>query len=453
MPKITNWGTSIESNPAVITEAGSIDDIVAVMKDKETYPSPVRAIGSNHSTTRCGVADSGTVLLMKRMNRIIEIDTEKMTVTAEPGAMYIDVAYALREKGLQFYVNVELGNLSLGSACCGGTKDASMPGEFGQVCSYAIAFKLVLPDGSIRIVDESEPELLQLTRSSYGLFGVVAEVTFKVRKHVGMRTHHKSYRIDDFARELPAIIARGESMMLYLFPFRNKVTVEFREYTDISETSKRWIWRLRNWVWKTMAPTVGYILVKIIPFKGLRYALVDGFNAILAFMLNNLVRGSATSAADQIIRYPETSGISRYTFSIWAFQEENYPEIVKKYFTFCRDYYKKTGYRCNMLNVGYRIFTDTSSLFSYSYHGNVMTLDPVSTGNPGWLEFIDAYNAFCSELGGIPLFNQTRAIRPDQAQKAFGEQLTRFNDARKTFDPDDRLLNAYFRAQLGLAPA
>jgi hypothetical protein len=36
-----------------------------------------------------------------------------------------------------------------------------------------------------------------------------------------------------------------------------------------------------------------------------------------------------------------------------------------------------------MMHVGYRINKDTSSLFSYTFAGNVMTFDPVTTGDAG----------------------------------------------------------------------
>ncbi|MEI9973767.1 MAG: hypothetical protein WDO73_17965 [Ignavibacteriota bacterium] len=55
-----------------------------------------------------------------------------------------------------------------------------------------------------------------------------------------------------------------------------------------------------------------------------------------------------------------------------------------------------------MLYVGYYVAKDQNSLLSYSYDGNVMTIDPISTANPGWNDFLVAYNQFCSEGGGIP---------------------------------------------------
>ena len=179
-------------------EVRTVDEIVAIVKDTEHYPSPVRAVGSNHSTTACGTADDGTLIVTRNMDRIIDIG--KDTVTVQAGALYIDVNTELRKHGLQFFVNVELGNLTIGSACCGGTKDASMAGEFGQIASYAVGIKMVLPNGDLFEVDESDPELLQVARSSYGLFGIVYEATFRVRKLAAMEVHHEALHLPGVLR-------------------------------------------------------------------------------------------------------------------------------------------------------------------------------------------------------------------------------------------------------------
>lgn len=440
---VQNWVGDILSFPRVVTEARSVEDIVAVMKDSERYPSPVRAIGSNHSTTQCGIADNGTVLKMKSMNRILNIG--KDTVTVEAGALYIDVAKELQKHKLQFHVNVELGNLTMGSAACGGTKDASMPGEFGQVCSYCIGMKLVTPSGELLEVTEKEPELLQVMRSSYGLLGIIYEVTFKVRPLTPMSVENITYDIKDFVDRFPSLKARGESMMFYFDPFQDKVTVEYRRYTEGRISLNRLPWRIRNWSWKTAAPLYGFYLTTYIPFQPLRNVLLDSFNTLIHIVLSKVVKGTHTNPSDQIIRYPDVGNNSKYTFSIWGFPEDKYSSILLAYFDFCKDYYKKYGYRCNMLNVGYYINKDTSSLFSYSYNDTVMSLDPVSTGNPGWESFIDAYNNFCSEHGDTPLFNQSRGIRRYQVALAFGERIAKFMEHQKRYDPEDRLLNEYFK--------
>ena len=233
-------------------------------------------------------------------------------------------------------------------------------------------------------------------------------------------------------------------MMLYLNPFLNKVTVEFRKYHSERLSSNHRAWKLRNLAWKTVAPGFAYWMTTLVPFKPLRYLILENFNRCVQLALIYLVSSSNTVPTDQIIRYPHKSGRSKYTFSIWAFSEESYLPILRSYFAFCRDYYREKGFRCDLVNVGYRISADTSSLFSYSFHGPVMTFDPVSTGARGWDDFLVAYNEFCSENGGIPLFNQTKWLNRELVRRAFGDRIDSFRSYRKRFDPEDRLLNEYF---------
>src|ERR1019366_3209072 len=161
---VTNWFGNITSHPAVIVEVSSVADIIAVLKNPSQYPSPARAVGSNHSTSPCGAADGGTLIKMSRMNAILDITGD--TGAPQAGALYIDIAQELEKRQLQFYVNTEIGSLSAGSAACCGTKDASMPGEYGQVNSYIKNIKMVLPSGDLLEVGDDDPVLLQKVRSS-----------------------------------------------------------------------------------------------------------------------------------------------------------------------------------------------------------------------------------------------------------------------------------------------
>src|SRR5436190_5338831 len=109
-PQITNWFGDLISHPKVVVEANSKEDIIAVLKNPGKYPSPVRAVASNHSTSPCGAADGGTLIKMSKMNAILEITGD--TVTAQAGAIYIDIAQELEKHQRQFYVNTEIGSLS-----------------------------------------------------------------------------------------------------------------------------------------------------------------------------------------------------------------------------------------------------------------------------------------------------------------------------------------------------
>jgi FAD/FMN-containing dehydrogenase len=305
---------------------------------------------------------------------------------------------------------------------------------------------MVLPSGELLTVTDDQPELMRKVRSSYGMFGVIYEVTYRIRPLLPMAVHHKTFQTAEFVKALPELKALGYSMMFYLFPFDDQVTVEFRKYNPAAQGEpERHQWALRNYLWGTSGPRFAHDAEQDIEDPKVRYQMVDSFNALWRWKLENLIRSDYTSPPDQIIRYPPVSNESRYTFSLFAFPEEIYPTVLPACFQFCRDYYQQQKYRSNMLCVGYRIEQDQQALLSYSHDGAVMTFDPVSTGNPGWKTFLDAFNVFCGDRGGIPLFNQTYGITRALAWKAFGDRLKDFEETRKSFDPGGRLLNDYFR--------
>lgn len=440
---VTNWFGDLVSHPNAVAAASTVDDIIAILKNPTQYPSPVRAIGSNHSTERCGVADGGTVVKMSGMNRILDVSNN--TVTVQAGAIYIDIANEIQKQGQQFYVNTEIGNITAGSAACCGTKDASMPGEMGQVGSYVSRIKMVLPSGDLLEVTDDQPDLMQKVRSSYGTFGIVYEVTFRVRQIQPLAVHHETFHLADFTAKFPSLLAGGDSLMFYLFPYDDLVTVEFRHYNPgASGEVNRVVWPLRNYLWATAGPAVCAQASAEIGNADIRNGVLDSFNALWRLKLENLIKSDNTLANEQIIRYPSNSN-SKYTFSFWAFPEQTYPAALTEFFQFAQNYLKSTGYRINMLCVGYRVARDQSSLLSYSYDGNMITIDPVSTANPGWTTFLAAYNQFCSDHGGVPLMNQTPGLTRPMVQKALGVRLQSFAQARETFDPGGRLLNDYFR--------
>lgn len=448
-PRVTSWFGDFYSQPRVLVKPTKVEEIVEVLKNPDKYPSPVRAVGSVHSVTRCTVADGGTMIDMTGLNRIVQIGAD--TVTVQGGALYIDVAKELQKHNLQFYVNIELGNMTIGSGACCGTKDGSFPGQFGQVNAYVTSIKLVTPAGELmEITEEKDPELLQAMRSSYGLLGIVYEATLRVRPVRPLIIENITYSLEVFEKSLPSLLQRGDAMMFYMSPYLDRITVEFTRFGEESrQAPSRWGWKLRNEVWKTWGPGFSHLCTKYITSPKLRYFLIDTSHRLQQWTLSNVVKSSNTLASDQLIRYPHRGGIGKYTFSLWGFPEETYGPILRAYAEFCRDYFKRTGYRTDVFDVGYRVGKDQNSLLSYCYDGTVITIDPVSTGAEGWNEFLMAYNEFCSKNGGSPLFNQTPLLTREQVKKALGARLEKFVTYRKKFDPTDRMLTPYFRELLG----
>src|ERR1700737_2065094 len=80
---VENYDGSITSRPRQLVYAESVEQIQSILRNPRDFPSPVRAMGSNHSVTPCASSD-GTIIKMSRMNRVLGIDRKNMTITAKP---------------------------------------------------------------------------------------------------------------------------------------------------------------------------------------------------------------------------------------------------------------------------------------------------------------------------------------------------------------------------------
>ncbi|MGI9403290.1 MAG: FAD-binding oxidoreductase [Hyphomicrobium sp.] len=450
---VSNWDHGVTYRPTVIVRPRSVDDVVRVVSDTQTYPSPVRAVGKLHSPAPCSADNGGTMLDMTNMTRILEIGLD--FVTAEAGALYIDVAEELARHDRQFHINTEIGTVTLGAVACAATKDSSLIGssQYGQVSSFVSGVKVVKPDGTVCSFTEDEhAEEMRLLRLSYGLLGVVVEVTLKTQPITALFAEHRQYSLAEIRAAVPDLIAQDYALMMYFYPFADCVVLEVRREEPAAKPTSNGGWWIRNAFWRKLGPLFALSIRRISPTAYIEHSLIRFYDRLMRHGMCWFVGGKLTTPHAQIIRHVDDPGDNKFVFSMWSFDEDGYFDTLEAYFHFCKEYAEQTGYRCNLPAVGYRIVQDRNALLSYTHDSDALSIDPVSTGGPEWEEFLKAFNAFCSERDGHPLFNQTKHLTAAQARKAYGKRLEEFARARAKWDPEDRLLSGYFTELLEGAP-
>jgi FAD/FMN-containing dehydrogenase len=445
--RLTNYDGSIPINPKQLVAPTSVAEIQSIVRDTVTYPSPVRAMGSFHSLTPCAASD-GTMVDMKQMKEILSIDPVGMTITAQAGLQLIEASRALREQNLQFMLNIEIGNMTLGSGACCHTKDGLDGIELGQVCSYVTAMKWVAPNGELREASEtSDPELLRVMRTSYGLLGIIYEVTYRIKAIEAVHFTYLPRPADELTQaEVDEILAESEGLVCWtvnrkaVFQQRHKIT-----QPGILGSLQA---AVRRRLWNFGGAFVGHIIDKFLTDKDVRDAVERGNLDLEGFMYDtlHLAGGITLLAPDKTIDYRETPQEARYAFTFWTFPQEKWVSIYKEYLDWADSYHAKTGFRCNMPLGAYRVRKDRSSLLSYSTDGDMFSIDPIHspTDAKAWADFLKAFNEFASARGGIPLLNQSPFVTREQVQKAFGDRWTMFSKLVREADPGGRLLNKFF---------
>src|ERR671910_714610 len=102
-----NWNHSASSTPQVVADPRNLEELMEVVKDTATYPSPLRVGGSFHSLNACFVSE-GTQILLSHFNQV-RVDPEQMTITVGASVAMIRIRDVLRPFGMQTEVTPEIG--------------------------------------------------------------------------------------------------------------------------------------------------------------------------------------------------------------------------------------------------------------------------------------------------------------------------------------------------------
>jgi hypothetical protein len=443
--EVTSYDGSIVARPRQLVRPETVEELQDILRQSDRYPSPVRAVGSYHSLTPCA-SSTGTMVDMKGLKKVVRIDVKKMTFTAQAGLEIIEASRLLRKRKLQFVLNIEIGNLTLGSAACCHTKDALDAVEFGQIASYVTAMKWVTPSGELEEASEDDhPELLRLMRSSYGLAGIVYEVTLRIKPLEIVKFDYEILPVADLTpSHVSKVIAANQCMVCWTLAD----SVVFQTRNHATKLRHEWLAESREFGWNFLGAFAGRVS-RHLTFGGPPELEDAGFRVELGFYrLISKVGGFTLYDPDKTVDYTRTPEIARYAFTFWAFPRKDWVANVKAYVQFRDDHFRRTGFRCNLPCGSYFIRKDHSSLLSYTHGGDILSLDPIHA--PGrkdidaWHRFLREFNEWSAARGGIPLLNQSPFVTREQVMAAYGDRWKQHSDWVRSVDPQRRMVNEFF---------
>lgn len=445
--QIVNYDGSITVSPQQLVYPETVEEIQAILRDPVRFPSPVRAMGSYHSLTPCASSD-GTIINMTHIARVVAIDRSAMTFTAQAGLQIIEASHALRAQGLQMMLNIEIGNMTLGSAACCHSKDALDGVEFGQVSSYVIAMKWVTPAGELAEASEAgNLDLLRLMRSSYGLCGIIYEITLRIKPIEALHFTYLPRPVSELTeQEVDNLLDTSEGLICWtvgrtaIFQQRHRIN-EPGILASLQAAVRRHLWNYEG-------AHVGHFIDRVIADKRLHDAVqLEGFDVEkMLYETLHLLGGITLLAPDKTIDYHNTPPAARYAFTFWAFPRGEWLGTYRAYLDFADRYFKDTGFRCNLPLGAYHIRRDSSSLLSYTQDEEIFSIDPIhaSTDNAAWHDFLRHFNDFAAARNGIPLLNQSPFVERKHVEAAYRERWLQLSAAVRKADPGGRMLNPFF---------
>lgn len=194
----------------------STEEVSRILKTASRHRIPVIPYGGGTGTQGGGVPLYGGIVVdMKKMNRILRIDEQSLTVVAEAGVNGQELEWAVNKKGLTLahYPASQYGATLGGYIAARGSGTLST--KYGKAEDMVLNLEVVLPSGKIiRTLPVPNhacgPGLLQLFVGSEGTLGIITEVTMRLDPLPEER-RWRAYLFDDIRKGLEA----GRRMMTH----------------------------------------------------------------------------------------------------------------------------------------------------------------------------------------------------------------------------------------------
>jgi glycolate oxidase len=182
--------------PEIVVKPRSTEEIVELVRIANRTKTPIWPRGGGTGLGGLGypISSGGIVLDMLHMNKIIEINEDTMTVTAQAGTICNTLNDKLEDRGYRLVIPGHNAGLSatIGGGIATGTYGLNSA-QYGAFCEQIICLEVVMPDGQVIHTGSASnvaaekfnryvngPDLAGLFCDSHGIFGIITEATLKI---------------------------------------------------------------------------------------------------------------------------------------------------------------------------------------------------------------------------------------------------------------------------------
>jgi len=176
--------------PAFVVLPESTEDVVEVLKIANEHQIPISTMSGGVNVIGNSIpSEEGIAMDLRRMNRIIEINTDSGYALIEPGVNQDQLSAALQEKGYRTQITTAPG----GATVLGGSLMRPSGSLAMRHLDSIVDLEAVLPDGTVFNTGSSMfpnagwhlrygpfPDLAGLLTCSYGTLGVVTKASIRI---------------------------------------------------------------------------------------------------------------------------------------------------------------------------------------------------------------------------------------------------------------------------------
>ena len=206
--EVATFGGVFKFTPKHIVDCGSVADVSAAVRHAVSAGLRIRPMGMGYSWAP-QLMTRDVSLRVSQLDRILNIDKTKNTVTAEAGVRVGELTRALAEHDLALPSLPWITETTIGGAIASGTHGTSP--KWGTMSDSVRSMKVVLATGDVKhFGPDSTDDELRAARLAIGMLDVIIELELDVVPMPYVRFVTLNLSLQKFLEELPTINARYE---------------------------------------------------------------------------------------------------------------------------------------------------------------------------------------------------------------------------------------------------
>nr|XP_021554463.1 L-gulonolactone oxidase [Neomonachus schauinslandi] len=366
---------------------------------------------------------------MGKMNRVLQVDTEKKQVTVEAGILLADLHPQLGKHGLALSNLGAVSDVTAGGVIGSGTHNTGI--KHGILATQVVALTLLTADGTILECSESSnAEVFQAARVHLGCLGVILTVTLQCVPQFHLQEISFPSTLEEVLNNLDSHLKKSEYFRFLWFPHSENVSVIYQDHTNKPPSSSA------SWFWDY---AIGFYLLEFLLWvSSFLPGLVGWINRCFFWLL--------------FTRKKESSNLSYKIFSYecrfkqhvqdWAIPREKTKEALLELKAMLEAHPKMVAH----YPVEVRFTRGDDILLSPCFqrdscYMNIIMYRPYGKDVPR-LDYWLTYETIMKKVGGRPHWAKAHNCTRKDFEKMY-PAFSKFCAIREKLDPTGMFLNAY----------
>ncbi|PPQ68980.1 hypothetical protein CVT25_009165 [Psilocybe cyanescens] len=420
--RFTNWGQTFVCTPSSIFEPENEFQCELVLELARREGKTLRVAGVGHSPSDLACTNE-FMLRTTKLNRVLEVNTEKRYVVAQGGITLNDLHAQLDKNNLAMINLGSISEQSLAGVVTTATHGSGM--AYGVISTNVMALSLLLADGSRITCSRNEhADLFLASICGLGTTGIILSIQLEVEPAYRLKELQQSLPFDDVVQNLDKIAHSAEHVRLWWYPSNGTIRCSYANRTD--EPKKP----AGSWWWHTL---MGYHVVQLFLFLGRYFLFLNTWVANFACWLSS---GDTVGIDDSYkifnvdCRYPQHT-------TEWAIPYENTLACLRE----LRDYLDKEYQDPDGIRPHFPIeirFSASDDIWLSPSSGQrtcwigIVQYKPYGFNVP-YRKLFQAYEDIVVQHHGRPHWAKAHRLRPDSLRTLY----PRFDDFRRIMEKVD----------------